>query len=392
MTEPRLDIAHRLAQARERAGFSQEEIAVLVGQPRPVVSNWEKGVRHPNSHQLAKLAAVFRTPLRELLGGVEQPRVDFERLVFRDAGDRLDERGKYETQRFLGFLDDYADFLEALAEPPGMISSPFSVAEGFSSKDDVRRRAADARAYFRLGMGPIGDLASLMDFAGITVYRAPLGRDLKKTVSGAFLPHAGVGFAVLVNSDTTPGRRRFTLAHELAHALFHGGKHSVSYFGRRESVERFADTFAAEFLVPTQSLRSAVESLGVTRVAEAELVVHLQRLFDVSYAMMLVRLRSAGLITEGDLERLRGVQPVHTAQRLGYATDEDEWAQDPERWGLARFPRRFLRLLSRALSEGRVTVSGAASMTGLALDDIEEFAGATTSEGDEEFEYFSASA
>lgn len=392
MTASASDVGPRLAAARERSGFSQQEIATLVGQPRPVVSNWEKGLRQPNSHQLSKLSAILRVPLTALVGEAEAPRIDFERLLFRDAGDRLDEQGKYETQRFLAFLDDYAYLLAELGEPSGMAESPFSVAEGFTSKDDVRRKAADARAYFRTGMGPIADLAGMMDVAGIAVYRAPLGADLKTTVSGAFLGHPDVGFAVLINAETTPGRQRFTLAHELAHALFHGGKPSVNYFGRREAGERFANGFAAEFLVPTQSLRSAVESLGETHVTDPEVVVHLQRLFGVSYAMMLVRLRSAHLISEVGVDRLRGVRPVHTAQRLGYSTDVDEWSEDSERWGLARFPRRFLRLLSRALKGGQVTVSGAASMTGLALEDIEEFANVTTSEGEEEFEYFSASA
>jgi hypothetical protein len=148
---------------------------------------------------------------------------------------------------------------------------------------------------------------------------------------------------------------------------------SVSFSGRREGQERFANAFAAEFLVPIAALRSAVEAFGEAKVTDAETVVHLQRLFGVSYAMMLVRLRAANLLTASDDERMREVQPVHLAQRLGYATDTDEWEQDPESWGLASFPRRFLRLLRRALHEGRVTVAGAAEMTGLAIEDIEEF-------------------
>ncbi len=70
--------------------------------------------------------------------------------------------------------------------------------------------------------------------------------------------------------------------------------------------------------------------------------------------MMLVRLRAANLLNASDDARMREIQPVHLAQRLGYATDADEWEQDPESWGLASFPRRFLRLLRRALDDGRI--------------------------------------
>lgn len=395
MREDAKAVGARLSAARTRAGFSQDEVATLVGVQRPVISYWESGERNPNSRQVSQLAAIYRVEADDLLADREPAsRPDFQALMFRDAASMLDERGKFEIQRFLGFLDAYGEFLAAMDESPGLLRSPMSVAAGFSSRDDVRRKAEDARAWLRLGPGPVPDLSAVMDAAGIAVYRGPLGSNLDSTVSGAFVNHDAVGFGVLVNSQTTPGRRRFTLAHELAHALFHGDglQVSVSFSGRREALERFANAFAAEFLVPVAALRSAVESFGQPKVIDAETVVHLQRMFRVSYAMMLVRLRAANLLAATDDERLRRVQPVHVAQRLGYLPDADEWEQDPECWGLASFPRRFLRLLRRALDQERITIGGAAQITGLALEDIEEFA-ADEASGEEqkaELEYFDA--
>lgn len=394
MPEPATVIGPALARARERAGFSQEEIGLLVGQQRPVISNWESGTRRPNSQQLVKLSAIYRVSLSELLGGEARVRPDFEALLFRDAGDRLDPAGKYEIQRFLGFLDDYGELLEAFDEPSGMARPPLSVHEGFGSKEDIRRKAEEARAFLRIGDGPVGDLVGRCDLAGITVYFAPLGAGLKSTVSGAFLPHDRVGFSILVNVETTPGRQTFTLAHELGHALFHGNKIFVGYFGRREAVERFASAFAAEFLVPSHSLRAVVEAIGISKVRDPEVVVHLQRLFGVSYSMMLVRLGTVGLATEGDVERLRGVQPVHLAGRLGHRIQPDEWGQDAESLGIGRFPRRFLRLVRRAVHDRQLTVSAAAALMGLAEEDVEEFLAdqpAPVPETDE-FEYIAASA
>jgi Zn-dependent peptidase ImmA (M78 family)/transcriptional regulator with XRE-family HTH domain len=395
LTNDRLSLGPRLTAARERAGFTQDDVAVLLGQPRPVVSNWEHGTRRPNSAQLAKLAVIYRIPLDELIGRTqEHARPDFERLLFRDAGARLDPSAKFQIQRFLSFLDAYGHLLDAIGAAPGMMRSPLSLREGFLSKDDIRRKAEEARRFFRLGDGPVGDLWTLADLSGVTVYQAPLGTDLRGTVSGAFLPHDRVGFSIVVNSQTTPGRRQFTLAHELAHALFHGDHIYVGYLGRRKLAERFANEFAAEFLVPIQSLRSVVETLGLAKVEDAEVVVYLQRLFRVSYAMMLVRLEVANLSPDADIARLRGVQPVQLAQRLGYPIQADEWGQDPDRWGLGRFPPRFLQLLRRALAGQKITVGGAASMTGLAQEDIEEFLAErpTSPEEQEEFQYLRESA
>jgi transcriptional regulator with XRE-family HTH domain len=393
MTGDDTDLAARLRMIRERLGFSQDDVARLTGQPRPVVSNWENGIRRPNTHQLDKLAKIYRTSLAELRGERAQARPDFQGLMFRDAGDRLDLKGRFEIQRFLTFLDVYGDLLEVLGEPAGLSHSPFAVHEGFMSKEDIRRRAEDARAYFRLGPGPITSLDGVADVAGITVYRAPLGSDLRGTVSGAFLPHDRVGFSLLINGETTPGRQQFTLAHEIAHALFHGDRLYVNYFGRRERAERFANVFAGEFLVPTHHLRATVEALGISKLSDPETVVHLQRYFRVSYDMILVRLSQANLILPDEVTRLREVRPVHLAARLGYSVESDEWAQDPEGWGLSRFPPRLLRLLRRAHAEGKITIGGAAAMTGLAAEDIEELLmDRSEHEHEDEFGYLSESA
>jgi hypothetical protein len=198
---------------------------------------------------------------------------------------------------------------------------------------------------------------------------------------------------VLVNAETTPGRQLFTLAHELAHALFHGDRLYVGYSGRREGHERFADSFAAEFLVPSHNLRSAVEKFGVNKVADAEIVVHLQRIFQVSYATMLVRLRAADLMREEDFQRIQDARPVHLAMQLGYAVTQDEWRQDPEAWGLLRFPQRFLRLLRRELLANNISVGTAAQLTSLAHEDILDLVKSQSSRANDaaEIEYFAAS-
>ena len=393
MTKPSINPSF-LANARERAGFTQEDVALLVGQPRTVVSNWEGGRRAPSSHQLQKLAAIYRIEIADLLTGSEPSRPEFERLIFRDAGDRLGPQAKYEIQRFLSFLDEYGVLIEAMGERPGLMRSPYSVVDGFSSKEDIRRKAEVARDFLGLGWGPVGDLVALADVHGITVYQAPLGSDLKLSVSGAFLPHDRVGFSILVNTETTPGRRQFTLAHELAHALFHGDHHYVDYPGKKEAKEKFAHEFAAELLVPIKSLRSVVETLGLSRVDDAEVVVQIQRVFNVSYAMMLARLQTAGLITDNDLRRLKTVHPVRLAHDLGHSTAPDEWNQDPSARGLNLFPGRFLRLLREAFRQSRITLSGASAMTGLAEEDIESFlADRPHDKGDDpDFDYLRASA
>jgi Zn-dependent peptidase ImmA (M78 family) len=183
-----------------------------------------------------------------------------------------------------------------------------------------------------------------------------------------------VGFSILVNLEMTPGRRRFTLAHELAHALFHSDRREfVISRPTNDAQERFANAFAGEFLMPTEGLRRAMEEYGIgPQIDRPADVVHLQRFFGVSYATALVRLRQAGMLTAKNFEAFKEVRPVLFAEQLGYEPSDEEYEQDLERWRIRRFPSKFLTLLRLAISREAISVPTAANLTGLTIDEIEE--------------------
>ena len=367
-------------------------MADLLGVSRVLVSHWERGQRRPTEQTLERLATIYGMPLSLLVdlnaplpGSATVPGADLVALLFRDAESGIDEDAKTGLRDFVQFLASYAELLEQLELPSFPLhQSPFSIRKGFVGRDDIRRKAEEVRDWLRLGLGPVGDLAGVLDDAGITVYRAALGADLQRGVSGAFLSHPKLGMCIAVNLQTTPGRQVFTIAHELAHALYHSQRDSqvVSYWGRQDEKERFADAWAGEFLVPQEGLRRASESLGVKTITDADEAVHLQRLYGVSYGMMLVRLLQANLLSPEAYEELKGARPVAIASALGYSVHPEEWRQDPARWRLERFPRRFIRALTTALREGRISPTSAAGFTGLTVDEMAELMAPPSGDGD----------
>jgi hypothetical protein len=88
--------------------------------------------------------------------------------------------------------------------------------------------------------------------------------------------------------------------------------------------------------------------------------------------MMLLRLLQAKILDAEDYERLKSARPLAIASRLGYKVFAEEWSQDPARWRLEKFPRRFIWLLSRALREKMMTPATAATLTGLTIDEMVE--------------------
>jgi len=370
-----VSLAEQLARAREAIGYPQEDVANSLGVTRTMISYWESGKRRPNERQLLALARLYGVELRTLLEGVPaEPRADLAQMMFRGEPN-LGPQAKRGIEEFVHFLDAYAELADLMNFPiRGLHQSPFSLVAGFDSLEDARRKAEEVRAHLRLGIGPVGDLDAICELLGVTVYRAGLGPDLETAVSGAFLKHPKVGFSVVVNLEMTPGRRRFTLAHELAHALFHSDRHTFVISGpTKDGQERFANAFAGEFLMPTEGIRRAMEEHGIgPQIDRPAEVVHLQRFFRVSYATALVRLRQARSLTAADFEAFKQVRPVLFAEQIGYEPSDEEYEQDVERWRIRRYPPRFLSLLRLAITRDAISVPTAANLTGLSIDEIEE--------------------
>lgn len=367
----------RLREAREIAGYTQEDVALALGVNRVVVSYWETGSRRPSDGQLLALSRVLGFDIERLLSD-EPLEVSgaTDRMLFRGAEKELPAPARRGLREFQRFLDGFTALAEALqAEMHSMRQSPFTSGEGFDGVEDARRKAEQVRAALRAGMGPI-DVDDACAMLGVTVFKAPLGQHLSSTISGAFFSHAGMGFALLVNAQMTPGRRRFTAAHELGHALFHdANKFVLSFPGRKDKRERFADAFAGEFLMPAEGMRRVMEEHGLgKRITDPADAIFLQRYYKVSYPTALVRLRQAKYLSFDDYERFKSVRPVAYARALGYEIAPEEFGQDPEDWQLRRYPSKFLRLLRRAVQQGHMSVPSAAEFTGVSIPEMAEFA------------------
>lgn len=365
-----------LGRARERAHYSQEEAASALGVSRAMISYWESGTRKPNDRQIGALASIYGIEMIDLLTDrdAKPAGADLAGMMLRSGKD-IDPDAQPGIREFIRFLNRHVDLAGFLGESlDGLSQSPYVSRGDFAKREDARRKAEEVRAHLRLGVGPILDLDAICERLGITLYRSPMGSDLGRVPSGAFLNHPEVGFSILVNLDMTPGRRRFTVAHELAHALFHSNKNRFVISQGRSSMERFADDFAAEFLMPAEGVRRFMEDIGLpSKIEEAVDAIHIQRYFNVSWAMALVQLRRMGAMAEETFQTLRReVRPVILASSLGYIIGPEECEQNPGLWRTNRFPRSFLRMLRKAVKEDVMSVPSAASFAGLAIPDITE--------------------
>ncbi|MDQ3695355.1 MAG: XRE family transcriptional regulator [Chloroflexota bacterium] len=366
----------RLRQAREWAGFSQQDVADEIGVAREVLSYWENEHRIPGLGQLRGLAEVFGVPVERLLDDELAPVPDQEHaLLYRDLDPRA-IRTRAGVGRWLAFLDEWADLREECGDTLAGRAAPANPAWRTPAAITDSRRAstlaAEVRAYYRLGSDAIPDLAAFLDQQGVLVYRAWLDRLEEGGVSGAFYNHPRLGPCVLVNANTTPGRQAFTLAHEFAHALFHYQERGlISRADDPDRKERLADEFASHFLVPGDKLRDLVVRHGDQVVSPFE-VIRLQRYFRVSYATMLIRLRGTGLLSPEQYEEYRRYSPSDLASRLGFDCDEYRPPTDPRGVTLAAYPTSVLERIQILVRDGDLGLASAASLLNVSQEEVTE--------------------
>lgn len=365
----------RLREARERSALTQEQVALALAVPREAVSFWETGERTPSPARLKELARLYRVNTGFLLGNEALNERRGREILYRGLpeGDAKAERG---VEGWLDFLDAWADFLEdsrASDRLTGARKPPRSLNEGYV--DDLRRAsklAANVREHFDLGLEPLPNLGAFLDKIGVLVYRAPLGNLGQPTlngggagVSGAFFNHPRLGWSILVNTSVTIGRQTFTLAHEFAHALYHyesGGAISRADEAKTDPKERFANVFAAHFLVPSKSLREIINHHGGPGVLDPLLVLQFAHYFGVSYSTLLFRLKAEHLITEAQRDAFANRSVQRMAHQLRIPIDSFTTPDASKDTGLERLPFSVLDMVKREIEHGNLSASRAAGI------------------------------
>jgi len=101
----RSEIGDRLRQAREYVGLSQDDVATVLGLPRPSVTHIELGTRKVEALELNKLAKLYRRTLEYLLTGIEPVPEGPKQLAFLARSIKgLSGKDLEEVARFAEFI------------------------------------------------------------------------------------------------------------------------------------------------------------------------------------------------------------------------------------------------------------------------------------------------
>jgi Zn-dependent peptidase ImmA (M78 family)/DNA-binding XRE family transcriptional regulator len=352
MTYERIDLqalAERLVAARKVAKITQEAAADYLDMSRPTFIAIEKGLRRPKPQELMKLAELYREPINRLLREERPPSGGHPhaRALLQASADGEAEV-EAATAKLLSFVDDY-QHLEGITgdRPSRVFPQPLRVPHG-SLERFAEFAAQEERERLNLGMyQPILMLRKVLEEAGLHVFFDRL----HSTLAGLYLFVAEFGYCILVNSAHPRERRRWTVAHEYAHFLADRDNPGIDYLKpmqRRPESERFADLFAAAFLMPEVGVQRRfyehVDRTGDFKVAD---LCRMADFYAVSLIAMTRRLESLALIPRGSWDGINSsrVPPTMLQREAGVAEAEDLDSSE-------FYPRRYKLLAVQAYNKG----------------------------------------
>lgn len=258
------ELGRRVRWAREARSLSQQAVADALGLRRTAVTQMEAGNRSVSSLELAKLSELLIRPMSYFLReGSPEPDEDVLVALYRaEPGLERDRSTQKQVAHCVKLCIEGATLRRLLGvgrqsgppsyEMPVPRFTGEAVAQGERTAEQERHRIG-------IGNAPIKDLSELISSQGIWAS----GVELPDTVSGLFLRHPSIGLAILVNSTHVRGRKRFSYAHEYAHALLDRDRsiRVSNADNSSEMVERRANAFAAAFLMPRSGVYDALRGL-----------------------------------------------------------------------------------------------------------------------------------
>jgi Zn-dependent peptidase ImmA (M78 family)/transcriptional regulator with XRE-family HTH domain len=339
MTIDQMTLASRLKDARTRANLTQEQVANALELPRSAVAQFEAGNRAVSTLELAKLAQLYSRPISSFFEAeVATEEEDALVALFRAAQvEGQDMPWQTHVSRYLEICRAGAVLEHLLDRPPHIgpptynLRLPRKVMEAVEQGNFV---AEQERRRLGLGHNPIADVSDLINCQNVWASGAELPEDM----SGLFLKHSSIGLCILVKFDHPRARKRFSYAHEYAHALL--DRHNtatVSLVQNRSDLgEVRANAFAAAFLLPrtgvwsflnarfkggpsvvdqtvydpaaeqqATEVRAQRRAAPRSQVLTYEDVAALAHHFGVSYQAALFRLKSIGAVNEAEFGELR---------------------------------------------------------------------------------------
>ena len=362
--------------ARERSGRSMAYMVAL----SPNYEKWESGDAQPTMKQLEKLATKTYTPL----GYFFLPEPPVESLPIPDFRTTTDQRVARPSPHLLdtiqsiqmrqdwmhGFLIEQGEAPLDFVSSRTVSDSPFAVAQ------EIRDRLGLAVHWSRhekTWEDALRSLVQRIEAIGIMVMISGVvenntSRPLSVEEFRGFVLCDKYAPIIFINGADAKAAQMFTIVHELAHLWI--GKEGLTGFQKmlpsENTVEKFCNKVAAEFLVPENEMKNVWKGQPAT-------VSNFKRIagyFKVSPIVVARRVLDLGLITTAAYIAFYKSYQDHLKELKAKRKKNggDFYATSGSRLG-----KRFPAAVFSAAKEGRLPYRDAYQLTGLSGSSYDKF-------------------
>lgn len=264
--------------ARQARGMSQVQLAKAAGVTQAAISKWEAGLTQPTPEFVRSLAKALAFPpsLFYETDPVFGVPVSINYRKSASVGAKATDKMEAEINLRLMHL---RRLMASMDYQPELSLPRFDIDD---YEGDAARVAQLTRRHWGVVSGPLHNLTALVERAGCIVLPCEFE---SIGVYGLTLQPPGLPTCIFLNNAMPGDRQRFTLAHELGHAIMHRIPSA--------DMEREADIFASELLMPAQDIRGdLMHGVNLPRLAA------LKPIWRVSMGALLMRAKALGCITD----------------------------------------------------------------------------------------------
>jgi len=285
----------RLRQARQIALKTKHDLATDLGVSPAAIGQYEAGASGIRPELIGPLAVALDVPREFFIAGRPQAKLESGEAFFRS----LRATTAKQRAKAISYTEQLWELVHSIEKTvrfpkvdlPGFIGGEI---EPGHFPTEPAAAARSLRAAWNLGERPIAHLVRLIESHGIVTVLVPMAESEVARID-AFSTLALSRPMIVLSPDRADDifRHRYSAAHELGHLVLHGG-----YTSGDIALEREADQFAAEFLMPASVMRNVLP----TRLDFGKLG-RLSGEWGVSIKSLVYRSREIGLLSEATARR-----------------------------------------------------------------------------------------
>ncbi len=357
--------------ARERSGYSLQDIAKLFNKNTATISDWESGEKAPTYPQLEKLADKCKRPIAlfffpevpqepDLVNRLALRSSEIEklspniRLLLRHAAARQISLMELNMGVNPAETKIFRDLHAQLDEP---------VADIARQTREYLDVSVETQATWKTPTKALEIWRDRVEEKGVFVFKDAFQDEF---IDGFSLVHDQ--FPVIYLNNSRPHVRQiFSLFHELAHLLLrrNGITRGVKTGG--EKIELFCNRFAAEFLVPTSDLESQLNFSDYDDAAIEKLASH----YNVSRPVILLKLIDQGILKPSDFkQKTKKWKEAHESRLEKAAESKKSGGGDYYNTRAVYLGYRFLELAFSRYHQGGCSIEELAEHLNVKVKDL----------------------